>query len=206
MKVGGDIRLFITGRKDWGALVDAIAKAFKKQIMDEMYAEFMNASAQVPPTAQFNKTGTLSAATKQTFDELIEDVSMANGNCPVIIMGTKTALKSLTALADINWISDGQKAEMAATGRLGSYEGTSLMEIPQRFANNDTATKLVNSKKLLIIPQVDLKPVKFFDGGETELMVSGIGATMDDMQTLEVTRKMGIATIITKYFGSWILP
>ena len=55
------------------------------------------------------------------------------------------------------------------------------------------------------MPLVDIKPVKFVDGGETVLEVADKGATMDDRQTYEVQRKMGIGTIITQYFGSWDL-
>lgn len=170
-----------------------------------MYAEFMNAGSQIPATAQFNKTGALTSETKDAFDTLIEDVSMANDNAPVVIMGTKTALKKLNNLSEVNWRADSQKESVAHTGMLGDYEGTILMEIPQRFANNNTAQKLVDSTKLFVMPLVDVKPVKFVDQGETELTVDQIGATMDDRQTYEVQRRMGIGTFITNYFGTWTL-
>lgn len=205
VKVGSDIRLFLTGRKNWGEFVDAVAKAFRVEIQNEMYTEFMGAAAQIPATAQFNKTGVLSSATKDAFDTLIEDVSIANDNAPVIIMGTRVALKKLTALADINWIADSQKEAVAHSGILGDYEGTTLMEIPQRFANNTTATKLVDSTKLIIMPQVGTKPVKFVDYGESELTVDERGAYVDDFQTYEVERRMGISTVITEYFGTWTI-
>lgn len=205
VKVGQDIRLFLLGRKDWSDFVEAVARAFKKAVMDEMYAEFMNAPSKVPASAQFNKTGSLGAATKATFDTLLEDVSAANDSAPVMIMGTKTALKAITALADVNWASHDQKDAVSNMGRLGNYEGTVLVEIPQRFANNDTATKLVAANKLIIMPMVDYKPVKFVDGGETTLEFKEIGHYMDDMQTLEVQRRMGIGTVITRIFGTWTL-
>ena len=47
--------------------------------------------------------------------------------------------------------------------------------------------------------------VRFVDGGETVLEVSDKGATMDDRQTYEVQRRMGIGTVITQYFGTWDL-
>ena len=205
VKVGSDIRLFLTGRKNWNEFVDAVARAFKIQIQNTMYTEFMGASAQIPPTSQFNKTGLLSSATKETFDTLIEDVSIANDNAPVIIMGTRVALKKLTGLADINWIADSQKEAVAHTGLIGDYEGTTLMEIPQRFANNTTASKLVDSTKLIIMPQVGTKPVKFVDYGESELTVDTKGDYIDDYQTYEVQRRMGVSTIITEYFGVWTI-
>lgn len=205
VKVGAFIREFLLGKKDWSQFTDAVAKAFVNEIKNEVYTEFMGASAQIPASSQFNKTGVLSAATKDTFDTLLEDVSMANDNAPVVIMGTKTALKKLNALSDINWRADSQRESVAHSGMLADYEGTILMEIPQRFEKNNTAQKLVDNTKLLIMPLVDLKPVKFVDQGETELTVDEAGSTMDDRQTYEVQRRMGIGTIITKYFGCWSL-
>ena len=162
--------------------------------------------------AQFLGTGTLGTATKADFDQLIEDVETAN-ECQVMIVGTKTALKNITALADVNWITEGQKNEMANTGRLGTYEGTILMEIPQRFALdadftlsgvNAAPNRLVDSGKGLILPMVDNKFVKFVDGGETEIFeVTEIGARMDDTMKYEMRRTMGISTYIGRYSGVW---
>lgn len=200
VKVGTDIRLFLTGRRSWSDFIDAVVLAFEKKIQAEMYAAVMGASVKVPATTQFNKTGSL---VKDTLDTLIEDVSTANGGAEVVIMGTKTALKKLNALTDVDWRSTSQKEAVANTGILGSYEGTVLMEIPQRFADNDTATKLVDNTALLVMPLVDNKFVKFVDYGETTLEVTEAGDTMNDQQTYEVQRRMGIGVVITKYFGKY---
>lgn len=205
VKVGTDIRLFLTGRRSWSDFIDAVAIAFKKKIQGEIYTAFMGAAASVPASAQFNKSGALSASTKATFDTLIEDVSAANAS-DVIIVGTKSALKNITALADVNWADEGAKAAYNALGRLGSYEGTAMIEIPQRFADNDTATRLVDDKKLLILPAVEDKFVKFVDYGETVLEETERGETMNDQQTYEVQRRMGVGVVITRYLGSWTLP
>ena len=205
IKVGAFIREFILGRKNWSEFTDAVAKAFINEVKNTTYTEFMNAGSKIPVASQFNKTGALTAATKDTFDTLLEDVSMANDGAAVVIMGTKTALRNLNALSEINWRADSQKESVAHSGMLADYEGTVLIEIPNRFEKNDTSKKLVDNTKLLIMPLVDIKPVKFVDGGETILTVDEKGATMDDRQTYEVQRKMGIATIITRYFGTWNL-
>ena len=202
--VGADIDMYLAGRYDWAKLTDACARAFVVQIQNEMYAQVMNVGEQLP--AQFKGTGALSAATKDQFDTLIEDVAIANDNVPVIIMGTKTALKKLTGLADIDWVTEDQKKDVAAMGRLGYYEGVTLMEIPQRFALNDISKKLVDSTKLLILPQVENKFVKFVDVGETEIYEqTEIGDRMDDTMKYEVQRAMGIGTQIGRYFGQWVL-
>lgn len=202
--VGADIDLYLAGRLDWSKFTDACARAFLIKVQNDMYAEVMNAGAKLP--SQFKGTGTLGSSTKDAFDALIENVSIANGNVPVYIMGTKTALKKITALADVDWITDEQKSSVATSGRLGSYEGTTLFEIPQRFAPNDITKKLVDSNKLLIMPQTEDRFVKFVDVGETEIYEqTEIGDRMDDTMKYEVQRSMGIATQIGRYFGQWQL-
>ena len=204
--VGADIDLYLAGRLDWAKFTDACARAFIIKIQNEMYAQVMEASVKLPSTDQFTKTMELSAANKDTFDTLIDDVSIANDNAPVYIMGTKTALKKLTNLADIDWVTEDQKRQVADMGRLGSYEGVTLIEIPQRFAINDTTTKLVDSTKLLIMPQVEHKFVKFVDVGETEILeITEKAERNDDTMKYEVQRAMGIGTQIGRYFGVWTI-
>ena len=203
VKVGSDLKLFLTGKKDWNQFVEAVSKAFINQISNSLYTEFMNAGSQMPSSAQFNKSGVLSSVTKDTFDTLIEDVQTANGGAPVAIIGVKTALKKINNLADVDWLSDAQKDAYANTGFMGRYEGTVLFEIPQRFKGNDTATKLVDSNKLLIMPMVDNKFVKFVDSGETEFKTPEDRKTIDDLQTYEVQRRMGVGAVITRIFGTW---
>lgn len=200
IKVGTDIRLFLTGRRDWNKFLEACAIAFRKKIQDEMYAEVMSTVAQTTSTAQFAKNGSL---VKDTLDTLVEDVAIANDNVPVVIMGTKTALKKLNALTDVDWRAPSQKEAVANTGILGSYEGVLLMEIPQRFADNDTATKLVDPTVLLVMPMVENKFVKFVDYGETTLEVKERGETMNDQQQFELQRRMGVGTITTRLFGTY---
>lgn len=134
---------------------------------------------------------------------------MVNYNVPVVLMGTKTALKKLNGLyesgAGLNWIADSLKESVAHTGLLGDYEGTVLMEIPQRFEKNNTAQKLVDNAKILVMPLVDYKPIKFVDYGETEITVDQVAAKMDDRQTYEVQRKMGVGSVISRYFGVWTI-
>lgn len=198
IKVGTDIRLFLTGRRNWSDFIDAVTLAFKKKIQAEIYSAVMGAASSIG--TQFNKSGSL---VKDTLDTLIEDVSAANGGADVVIMGSKTALKKLNALTDVDWRSYSQKEAVANSGILGSYEGTPLVELSQRFADNDTSKKLLSTTKLLIMPVTDNKFVKFVDYGETTLEVTEAGETMNDQQTYELQRRMGVGTIISKYFGAY---
>lgn len=204
IKVGGDIRLFLTGRKDWSALTDAVSKAFVQKIQTVIATQFANGVNVLPIPATLTGTGALNAGTKAQFDAIIEKVGAANES-PVVIMGTKTALKNLGALYaagnGVNWIAPTQKEAVAHTGILGDYEGTALIEIPQKFTDKTLATPIVDPTKLYIMPQVDNKFIKYVDGGETELTVDQIGDYMDDMQSYEVQRRFGVSVLMTRYFG-----
>lgn len=206
--VGGDIDLFLMGRKSWADYIDAVSKAFVVKMQNEVFAQVMENTDAIP--AVFKKTMALSAATKDQFDQLIEDISTANGNSGVVIMGTKVALKKLTKLADVDWADEGTKKDVTTTGRLGSYETTQLVELPQRFDPNETFNgselkRLVPQDALLILPTIDDKFVKLVDVGETtidEVTEKGeANGFMDDMQKYEVQREFGIGTRLGRYHG-----
>lgn len=204
IKVGENIRLFLTGRKNWGDFVDATVKAYIQKIQTIISSQFANGVNVIPVPAVLTGTGNLNASTKAAFDAIIEKVGAANES-GVVIMGSRTALKNLTALTKIDWTSPAAsiKEAVAHTGIIGDYEGTPLMEIPQKFTDKTLATPIVDNTKLYIMPAVDNKFIKFVDYGESELTVDEKGATMDDMQSYEVQRRFGVSTLMTRYFGIW---
>lgn len=203
VKVGMDIDVYLLGRKDWSKLVDAVAIAYQEQIQNDMFAAFVDAEDKLPADEQFVKTKELIADNKDEFDMLISDVEGVNKS-GVVILGLKTDLKKLNALCDIDWVSDSQKEEVARLGRLGMYESTPLVEIPQRFVKNDVTEKLIEPGTLYILPNVDNKFVKFVDVGETEIVeVTEKAQRKDDLMTYEVQREMGIAVILDRYHGVW---
>ena len=206
VKVGKDIDLILLGRVDFTELTDKIAEAFVYKVQELCYTGVYGAAAKLPNNTQFVKTGALSASTKEAFDTLIEDVGTAN-EAEVVIMGTKTALKKLNALTDVDWRSDSQKESIANSGRLGSYEGTELIEIPQRFAFNDVTKKLIDNNRLLIFAKGMGKFVWFTDKGETQIYESGQqkGDHADDFQKYEVQREFGVEVVLPAYFGQWTM-
>lgn len=206
VKIGKDIDLILLGRVDFTELTDKIAEAFLYKLKELCCTGIYGAAAKIPNNAQFVKTGALTAATKDSFDTLLEDVGTANSS-DVMIMGTKVALKKLNALADIDWRSDSQKESVATTGRLGSYESTELMEVPQRFAFNDVTKKLISNTTLLIFAKNQEKFVWYTDKGETEITETGQqkGDLADDFQAYEVQRESGVAIQLPQYMGVWNL-
>lgn len=208
IKIGKDIDLVLLGRIDYAEMVSRIADSFVNATQNLVADELKAASDKLPAFCKM--TGDLAKTTKDQFDQLIENVETLNSS-DVMIVGTRVALKKLNALADVDWISDSQKEAVASTGRLGTYEGTTLLEIPQRIkvgSLDDSAsslTTLVSNDELYIIPRVENKFIKFVDEGETEIVeVTDKGALQDDFQTYEVQRRYGAAVVLgSGYFGKW---
>ena len=208
--VGADINKYMAGQEDWATLVAAIGKAFMIKIQLMVFAQVDNAASKLPVQTGFVDTGKLDANAKEYFDAIIENVSAANGGVNVAIFGTKTALKKITALADVDWAAASQKEAIAMTGRLGFYEGTLLVETPQRFADDTMTTKLLNDNKLYFMPMdVDNKIIAMIDQGETEIdeitEKGEANGRIDDLMKYEAQRTLGVGTKIGRYFGQWTI-
>lgn len=207
VKIGKDIDLIILGRYDYAKMIRKISEAYINDTQNMIFANFYAASDKLPANSGLKMTGALSSATKENFDRLIENVQIIN-NSEVIIVGTKVALKNLNALADVDWATVEQKESMMNTGRLGMYEGTALMEVPQRLKiggslAND-ADRLIPNDTLLILPINEEQFVKFFDEGETQIFeVTEKASLKDDFQTHEVRRDYGCDVVLGQYFGRW---
>lgn len=200
IKIGKDIDLIILGRYDYSKMVQKVADAFVRDILNKIFAAVYSAADKIPAEANLKMTTTLSASTKADFDALIERVEVYN-NAPAVIFGTKTALKMLNALADVNWSDEEQKKNMTNMGRLGHYEGTTMVEIPQRL-DLTSFNMLLPNDILLIMPLKEDRFVKFFDEGETEIFeVTEKGDHKDDFQTYEVQRDYGCDIVLGQYYG-----
>lgn len=206
VKWGKDIDLILLGRVDYQMAVQRIAASFVNNTQQLSYDAITAAAQSLPGSDVFVKTGALSAATKDKFDELIENVSAAN-NSNVVIYGTKTALKRIANFYSgaAEFVSNSQKESIATTGRLGAYEGTEMIEIPQRFKIG-SYEKVFDNTKLYILPVTQDKFIKFIDEGETEITeVTEKGDLQDDFQTYEVQRHYGVGVVLGRMFGQWTI-
>ena len=190
----------MAGKVDWAHMIQKIYEAFDKKVNDMVYGALMSIGAAVPPETQFKKTGTLE---REKLITLIEDVQAATGK-EVVIMGTKSALSRLSSLSDVAWISETMKNERHTLGRLGLWEGTRLVEIPQVFAPNDTTTKLVDNSTYLIMPVADNRFIKLFNEGDAQIKEISDGDTnVDKTIEYEYQQKMGVSVIHGLKFGTW---
>ena len=211
IKIGEDINKYLVGQTDWAKMIDAISKAYERKIYEMVSYNLSQLSTVLP--AAFVGTGALNSTNKPDFDAIIEKVSAANDGADVIVMGTKLDLKKITGLADVNWGSKDQRDAMATTGTLGIYEGTRLVEIPQRYSDRTfaDAKKLMDDSKLIFLPVgYNDKPIKFVDRGETlvnEVLDRGEqNGRWDDIMSYEIQREFGSGIVLGSYLGEWTLP
>ena len=207
--VGADIDRYLLGQEDWTKLIDSITKAFVVMTQDLIFTEILAAPAKLPVQTGFVETGALNDSTRKEFNKVLQNVSVANDNADVVIMGTMVGLQELENLIKVDWISSSQKESVASMGRLGNYGRYQLIEIPQRFAKNDVTRNMYNDNILWIFAAGENKLVDMIDVGETlidEITERGeANGRMDDIMKYEVQRELGVATRIGKYFGQWTI-
>lgn len=208
--VGMELNRYMAGQENWDKLVSTLAKSFVMKQQVEIYNLAMNAASQLPVTAGFVGTGAFSASTKDQVDAIIANVSAANDGADVVAIGTKTALKQFTKLGDVDWASNGMKDDIAAMGRLGSYEGTDLVEVEQRFADKTLTTKLFDDTKILFLAKgVDNKLIDMFTYGETEINEITEkyeqNGRYDHLGKYQIEMSWGMAVRVRRMFGQWTL-
>ena len=207
--VGADIDRYLIGQEDWTKLIDAITKAFIVMTQDLIFAEILAAPAKLPVQTGFVETGALAEGTRKKFNKMLQNVSVANDNADVVIMGTMVGLQELENLIKVDWISSNQKEAVASMGRLGNYGRYQLVEIPQRFAKNDVTRDVYDDNVLWVFAAGDEKLVDMVDVGETlidEITERGeANGRIDDIMKYEVQRELGVATRLGKYFGQWTI-
>lgn len=200
--VGADIDRYLIGQEDWTKLVDTLTNSMIEKVRELIFAEVLVAYKKLPVQSGFVESGALNATNKKKFNKVLQNVSVANDNAPVVIFGTMVALQELENLIQVNWIADSQKEAVAANNRLGNYGRYQLVEIPQRFAKNDVTKDVYSDSLLFIFASGENKLVDVVDVGETlvdEITERGeANGRIDDIMKYEIQREFGVGTRLGK--------
>lgn len=200
-KVYMEMSRFIQGVEDWTTLIDSIAIAFTRYINTMIHDAVMSAVDTLPVPTKWHIKGQAIPANKKSLKKLISDVRMATGSVPVI-MGTEVALSELANFGNVDWISSTAKEDVYTTGRIGTFEGTQIVEIPQAFAYNDVEHYLEADDKLLIMPGNIDRFIKFFYEGADEIVEhTEIAQNGDDTKDYEFKTTFGLEVMTNVRFG-----
>ena len=106
----------------------------------------------------------------------------------------------------LQWVSEVAKNDVYNTGRIGTFEGTQIIELPQAFKENDVEHYLEDDTKLLILPSNIDKFVKmYYEGMDETKEVSESGDNADDTKEYEFKSRFGIKTMTNTRFGTWTI-
>lgn len=202
-KVYMEMSRFIQGVEDWTELIDSIATAFTRYVNTMVHDAVMSAVDTLPVPTKWHIKGQALPENKKALKKLISDVKMATGS-NVVIMGTEVALGELANFGDVNWISEDAKSDVYKTGRIGTFEGTPIVEIPQAFAYNDVENYLEADDKLLIMPGNIDRFIKFYYEGADEILEkSEVGENGDDTKDYEFKTTFGLEVMTNVRFGMY---
>ncbi len=208
LKIYSDFERVLTGAEDWAKFVTKVVEAINRYLYDALYASLRGAKESLG--ANWVKTGELVTANKADLVKLCQDISMATGS-DVTIFGARSALSSLTGMADVNWAPETVKQEYYANGGvLGNWEGYRVAEIGQGLKrgasiNSASVEYMLDTDRLYIIPtSVANKFIKVVNYGETQVsQVTDKDVNRDMSYEYEVLYKMGINVILNTVFGVW---
>lgn len=135
---------------------------------------------------------------------------MATGG-EVVIFGTRSALSSLSAMANVDWMPESAKSEYYQNGGLlGIWEGFRVSEIGQGLKRGAAITSAsvdyqVDNNQLYIVPvSASNKFIKIVNEGDAQIsQVSDRDTNRDMSYEYEYMFKMGISVVFNSVFGFW---
>lgn len=193
--VYADFDAFMAGRISFDKLVNKVAQALKLKVYEEVATTFASTSAQLP--SQFVASGTF---TENKLIDLYQHVQAASGSAPIIV-GTAKALATITAGAKVDWISENMKNEKNTTGRIGIYNGMTLVQLPvvHKAGTFDFA---YDDKQLLVLPTTTDKFIKVVYEGDDHMKLVNDEYTHNDRHIeYAYTTRFGVKTIFSSLFA-----
>ena len=184
------------GAEDFAKFVNKMYEAYDRYVKNALYDAMVGYATTL--VGQFKKSGSLTEADLNALCDLVETAT----GYQVRIMGTKAALRNVTALKGSEYYSDSMKDEHYKTGLLGWFEGRELIEIPQVFEKNKVGTYKIDNTLLWIMPTSEEKFIKLVNEGDTQLRaITDKDANMDMTYEQEMMTKLGVAVMLNSAFG-----
>ena len=190
IKVYEHIARILLGRADWSKLVARLNEAVKQFIAEKTYETFAKVCNNLP--SQFRHAG---AYNRKQIKKLIANVKRAAGASSVTLFGTDVALEYLEDGMLAEHGTNELKNELVATGRIGTWYGETLVELPNSFKQGSALKEnVMQDDVIFVIPNNVIKPVKMIV--EPELMdINESGVRVDDTIEFAVRFSFGCAVV-----------
>lgn len=190
-----DFFQFATNRLSFGKLIAKVAEGVQLKINQEVAASFASASTNLP--SQFKKTG---AYDEEKLLDLVSHVEAIAGSA--IVVGTR---KALNKIGNVEYFSDDMKNQKASAGRVGQYNGMTLVQLPAVHKVN-SFDFAYDDQKLLVLPANDDRFIKLVFEGD-----SMVKNTTDNTVNTDMTydhsfiTRFGCKLIFSVLFGEYEL-
>ena len=216
IKVYEHLARIVLGRANWGQLVMALHDAVQKDMLNRIYKTFAQ-MVQAIPAGSFRENsqgatvggvpGAVGAYSKESMLKVIRHVKAESGASSVILVGTELALANLQGAEYVDVVAhEALKAELHRTGKIGTWFGHELVEIPATAAEIEITVDAVAGTKaklddmVFVVPNNIAKPIKNII--EPELMdINGSGVRVDDTVEFAVRYSHGVAVIVGSMLG-----
>lgn len=192
----GDFFLFATGRLSFAKLIEKVGEGIERKINSEVAAAFASASAQLP--SAFQATGNYD---EDVLLDLVAKVEAVAGSA--IVVGTRKALGKVTAGANFATYTETMKAELHNNGRVGNYNGMTLIQLPAVFKAN-SFDFAYDDNQLMVLPANGVKPIKLvFEGESLMREVNDHTENMDMSYDYRFITRFGTAVTFEQLYASY---
>ena len=194
VRIYEELSRVLSGRVDFNVLVNKVSESFKKQMLDEIFALWSNASAaQMGGATYFPAAGSYN---EDTLLDLIAHVEAAAGGKPATIIGTSKALRHLRESVQ----AESARDELHNLGYYGKFYGTPCVKIPQRHQIGSTNFVFDNGTNphidTLTIIAGDDKPIKVVREGSGLVLMGNPMDNMDLTQEYLYGEKYGMGIVL----------
>lgn len=188
IRIYEEIELILSGRVDWQAAIDRVARSFVANMAVNIYAAFEAALANI--AAPYAVSGSF---TEANMLEMIQHVRAANFSRDAFIMGSLIGLNKVVASHDT-------AAQVALeskyyNGFAGYFNGVPKVEMLQ-YHKPGTTTFALSDSKVVVLPVGEFKPVKYVTEGNSLILDRSFQDNMDLTQEYMMLEKTGIAVAI----------
>lgn len=188
VKIYDELNRVLAGRVDFNNMINKVAESFRKQLLDDIYALWSNATAtDFGGVTYFPAAGTYD---EDDLLELIAHVEAAAGGKTATIIGTKKAVRTLAPSIQ----GADSKSDLYNMGYYGKFYGTPVVVTPQRHQMGSTSFVLPDD--VLTIIAGDDKPIKVVYEGDP-LVIMGDPLTNGDLtQEYLYGEKYGLGIVL----------
>lgn len=185
---------FLTGRLDFGEMLQIIIEGMSERIYREIAVALQNSISQLPTANSVTTAGFVEAS----FDKLLA-IARAYGH-PTIYTSYEFATKMIP---QNGWVSDNMRDQMWSQGYLGNYKGSSVIILPNSLEDETNSKWTLDPSFTWIIPTgADGKPVKVaFEGG---LNMRELNQQADWSKHIDVFQQVGVGVMLTNNICSYV--